>query len=135
MDSETPGHRIRARRDKLGITQYELGRLVGLTEQAINRIEVGTMPIAMIDHSYLLAIAAQLGTTMEYILHADLSSDQSTREEILRIHQLGVLRSDQERKDLDKLATQVLQRNKNAVPLSRADLLTLLEMMRDPDGY
>ena len=136
MDSETPGHRIRARRDKLGITQYELGRLVGLTEQAINRIEVGILPIAMFDDPYLPAIAAELGTTVDYILHGELHSERSTRDEMQRMRTEGLIRSHQELKGLDELAMGSLrQRNNFKIPLSRADLLALLEVMRGSDGY
>ena len=136
MDSETPGHRIRARRDKLGITQYELGRLVGLTEQAINKIEVGTMAVTMIDDSYLPTIADALGTSVDYIINGELHSERSTREETLRMRSEGLIWSDQELKGLSKTAMGLLRLRKHAnIPLSRAELLALIEVMRGADGY
>ena len=135
LENETPGHRIRQRRDQLGITQYELGRLVGLTEQAINKIEIGIMPVTMINDSYLPAIADALGTSVDYIMNGELHSERSTREEILRMREIGVIRSDQELKALDERVMRTPQRNEFDIPLSRAELLILLEIMRDTDGY
>lgn len=136
MEDETAGRRIRAERDKLGITQHELGRLVGLTEQAINKIEVGTMPVTMIDDSYLPAIADALGTTVNYIMNGELHSERSTREEMQRMRSEGLIWSDQELKGLNELAMGSLrQRNNFNIPLNRADLLALLEVIRGADGY
>ena len=93
------------------------------------------MPVTMIDDSYLPAIADALGTTVDYIMNGELHSERSTREEILRMREIGVIRSDQELKALDERVMRSPQRNEFDIPLSRAELLILLEIMRDTDGY
>ena len=135
MYEETPGLRIREKREQLGISQAQLASLVGLNPRAINRIEVGILRINMID-DYLPQIAAELKTTVDYIKDGELHSERSTREEMLRIRQEGLIRSDEELKRLDEFATQSLrQRNNARIPLSRAELLVLLEVIRGSDGY
>lgn len=136
MYEETPGKRIRAKRDQLGISQAELAHSVGLVEQAINRIEVGTIPINRLTDSELDDIATKLQTTTEYILHGGLHSERSTREELLKMRKEGIIHSDEELKRLDKLAAESIRLRNNArIPLSRDDLLNLLEVMRGADGY
>lgn len=136
MDNEIPGHRIRAKRDALRMSQAELGRLVGLTGRAINRIEAGLMPIAMIEDSYLPEIAGRLGITVEYIQGGELQSERSTRDELLRMRAESEIRSDDELRRLDELAAEsIRQRNNAKIPLNRAELLALLEVIRGTDGY
>ena len=133
---QTPGDRIRAKRLELGISQAKLAKLVGLTEREINKIEVGTRPIATIADSYLPKIAIHLGITAEHILSGELHSERSTREELLKMRREGVIRSEEELESLDKFAMgSIRQRNNAKIPLSRAELLMLLEVMRGADGY
>lgn len=136
MYDETPGHRIRAKRVQLGISQAKLGSLVGLTERAINSIEVGTMPTTMIDDSYLPRIAVELRMTMEQVLHGELRSEASTREELLRMREEGIICSDDELKRLDEFAMEsIRQRNNANIPPSRVELVALLEVIRGADGF
>ena len=135
MDNETPGHRIRAKRDELGISPAELGRSVGLTEQAITKIEVGIHSMGMVE-DYLPKIADRLGTTVEYIQSGELRSERATRDEMMRMRTEGLLRSDDELRRLDQLASgSIRQRNNANIPLNRAELLALLEVIRGTDGY
>ena len=135
MYEETPGLRIREKRDQLGISQAQLASLVGLNAKAINRIEVGTLPINMIV-DYLPQIAAELKTTVDYIKDGELRSERSTREELRRMREEGVIRSDEELKRLDELAAEsIRQRNKANIPLNRMELEYLLDVIRGTDGY
>ena len=94
MNSETPGNRIRARRVQLGITTAKLASLVGLAERAVNRIEVGMIPIAVIA-DYLPLIAAELGTTAEVLRDGELQSERATREELQIMRNEGIIQSDE----------------------------------------
>ena len=116
------------------MTQTKLAKLVGLTEESINRIEIGTMPISMIDDSYLPDIAIKLRTTVDYILNGELPSQRSTREELFVMVEEGVIRTVEELERLDKFAMEsIRQRNNANIPLSRNELLILLEVMRGSD--
>ena len=135
MYEETPGLRIREKRDQLGISQAQLASLVGLNAKAINRIEVGTLPINMIV-DYLPQIAAELKTTVDYIMDGELRSKRSIREELRRMREEGVIRSDEELTRLDELAAEsIRQRNKANIPLNRMELEYLLDVIRGTDGY
>jgi transcriptional regulator with XRE-family HTH domain len=57
--------RIRAAREKLGITQQELGRLCGFGVNQISRYETGTREPSAIG---LSKIAIALGVSMEYLI-------------------------------------------------------------------
>lgn len=132
MNSETPGNRIRTARIKLGITQKQLGRLVDLTEQNVNRIEVGLTPIAP---EYLRLIAAALGTTEEVLLRGELHAERVTREELLRMLDEGIIDSAGEFDKVFDLATNTIPKRSNAnIPLSRQELLNLIELIRGADG-
>lgn len=139
MYDKNPGKRIRAKRVQLGISQSELASLVGLSERTVNRIEVGLISInsiKMIDESCLTNIANALRTSTEYILHGELHSERSMREELQKMRKEGIFRSDEELKSLDKLAVEsIRQRNNANIPLNREELLVLLEVMRGADGY
>ena len=135
MHLDTPGRRIRAKRDEMGLGQVELARLVGLTEGAINKIEVGTMAIGIIGSARLQEIADKLKTTAEYIRHGEFRSETSTREELLKMRQEGMI-SDEELERLDKLAKESIRLRNNAkIPLNRNELVALLEVVRGADGY
>ncbi len=134
MDIETPGNRIRAARDKLGITPAKLASLVRLNERTINRVEVGITPIAIIA-DYLHLIAAELGTTEAALLHGELPSERATRAELQRMRNEGVVQSEDELETLFGLATDSIRKRSNAnIPLSRQDLLNLIEVIRGADG-
>lgn len=135
MNSETPGNRIRARRVQLGITTAKLASLVGLAERAVNRIEVGMIPIAVIA-DYLPLIAAELGTTAEVLRDGELQSERATREELQIMRNEGIIQSDEELEKLCELATETIRKRSNAnIPLNRDELLILIEVIRGADGY
>ena len=136
MQDETPGHRVRAKRMQLRISQVDLARRVGLTEQAINRIEVGNMPITMLEDPCLQNIAAELGTTTEYILQGEPKSERETREELYGMLKDGIIQNPEEFRRLDELAREsIRQRNNTNVPLKRLEIWALLEVIRGADGY
>ena len=135
MDSETPGSRIRAKRLALGITQEKLSSLVGLNVRTINRIEVNLTPIATIA-DYLHLIAAELGTTPEILRSGEVHSERITREALQSLRKDGTIRNDQELERLCGFAMEAIKKRSNAkVPLSRQDLLNLIEVIRGADGH
>ena len=135
MNAESPGNRIRARRVQHGITAAKLASLVGLTERAVNRIEVGIIPIRLIA-DYLPQIAAELGTTVEIILDGELQSERATREELQIMRKEGIIQSDAELEKLCEFATETIRKRNNAnIPLNREELLILIEVIRGADGY
>ena len=135
MDGETLGNRIRARRENLGITQAKLASLVGLTARAINQIEVGILTRSfMADH--LPRIAVELGTTTEVLLQGESQSERATSKELERMREEGIIRGAEELEGLRELSTESIRKRSNAnIPLSREELLILLEVMRGADGY
>ena len=141
MYGKAPGHRIRFLRDKCGLTEAELGRLVGLSERKINHIERGTESIANIDRSCLPRMAEVLNTTAVYILEGEiqgeLPSEQSTHYELMRMREEGLFHNDEEFHRLTDLAMHsIRQRNDENIPLSRSDLEYLLNVIiRGGDGY
>ena len=64
------GARVRARRDKLGITQNELARLTGVTFQAVSKWERGENAP---DISLLPALAGALRVSTDWLLGTELS--------------------------------------------------------------
>ena len=135
MDAETPGSRIRAKRVKLGMTQAKLARIVDLNESAVNRIELGTMPIEIIGIDRLRRIATALATTTEILLNGELQSEPETREELLRMRKDGIIRSDDELHRLNELAMGTIRQRNNAnIPLNRLELMNLIELLRGSDG-
>ena len=58
------GERVRVERLRLGISQRELGRRVGMSTSFISKLEFGTRPGAIA----LSCLANQLGVTMEYLV-------------------------------------------------------------------
>ena len=136
MHGKTPGLRIRHLRTQCGLTQSRLGSLVGLTERTINRIEVGIEPIERFQDSYLILIAKELGTTVESILEGNLPSEESTSGEIKKMWEEHLIWSEYELRSLEEVATVTLRQRNNAnIPLSRLDLMALLEAIRGSDGY
>ena len=135
MDGETLGNRIRARRENLGITQAKLASLVGLAARTINRIEVGIYTRSfMADHLPLIAV--ELGTTTEVLLQGESQSERATSEELERMRKEGIFRSAEELEGLRELSTESIRKRSNAnIPLSKGELLILLEVMRGADGY
>ena len=135
MDAETPGNRIRAKREQLAISQRKLAGLVGLNVSAINRIELGLISVSVIA-DYLHLIASELGTTVDTLKHGEHHSLRSTREELRRLRNEGFIRNDAELKLVDELATETIKKRRNAnIPLSREELLLLIEVMRGADGF
>ena len=134
-EEQAPGYRIRTKRCQIDMTQAELGNKVSLSEGAINRLEVGVMPITQIDDSELDTIAQTLGTTTQYLLHGELHSERATRDELNRLLLDNTI-DEAERNLLDEVAMTSIRKRSNAnIPLSRRDLLALLEVIRGADGY
>ena len=135
MDGDTLGNRIRARRENLGITQAKLASLVGLTTRAINQMEVGILTRSfMADHLPLIAI--ELETTTEVLLQGESQSERATSKELERMRKEGIFQSAEELEGLRELSTESIRKRSNAnIPLSREELLILLEVMRGADGY
>ena len=134
MEGETLGSRIRAKRVERDITQADLASLVGLSVQSVNRIEVGLIPQKMIA-DYIPMIASQLGTTEEVLMNGGLDSERATGEELRRMRKEGLIRGDEELDSVLELATQFIRkRSKVNIPLSRQELLNLIEVIRGADG-
>lgn len=64
--------RMRDLRTKLGKSQVELAKEVGVTQPAISAIELGEVANPAVDTAQL--IAAALGTTVEYLFPVDCNS-------------------------------------------------------------
>ena len=136
MGPQTPGARIRGIREQRRISQASLGEAVDLSARTINRIEAGTIPIGTVERSKLEKIAITLGVTAEHIIHGEMTSEQLTRNELLRMRREGLIRSDDELRRLEELAIQsIRQRNNARIPLTRVELLALAEVVRGTDGY
>ena len=134
MEGETLGSRIRARRVELGISQETLARKAGLTIQAINRIEADLIKISTIA-DYLPKITDALGTTTDSLIDGELNSQRLTRDELRRLRREGYIRSDSELNRYDEFAMEALKMRRNAnIPLSREELLFLIEVVRGSDG-
>ena len=134
MDGDTLGNRIRTKRESLRITRLKLAGLVGLSERAISQIETGILNQSFVA-DYLPAIAAELGTTVDELLVGELHSERQTKEQLKLLQKEGIIRSDDELKLLNELATVAIKKRSNAnIPLSREELLTLIEVMRGADG-
>ena len=72
---KTIGYQIRKYRAKKGITQEELGRLVGVTTQAVSKWERGGVP----DAELVPAVADALGVTMDMLFGRRRSSSPRGR--------------------------------------------------------
>ena len=136
MALDTPGGRIRAKRDALGFSQVDLAKQVDLTVGAINSIEVGTKPLALIGSERLQMIADRLKTTAEYIRNGELRSETSTYQDLREMRQEGIISDDEELERLRKLVHESMKQRNNAnVPLNRNELMALLEVLRGADGF
>ncbi len=134
MNHETLGSRIRAKRIEHGMSQERLAGEVGLTTQAINRIELGIIQAPMIA-DYLPKIAAELGVTVEALASGELRSEQETRRLLRRLKDKGVIRSGAELKAVEEVATETLKKRSNVnIPLNEEEILILIEVIRGADG-
>ena len=135
MDGKSLGNRIRARREQLGLAQAKLATLVGLTPRPINQIEVGILNKSFMA-DYLPKIATELETTTEVLLKGELQSKRATSEELERMRKEGIFRTDAELESVRDLSAESTKRlSKANIPLSRSELLTLLEVIRGAYGY
>ena len=136
MNQRTPGLRIGFLRDQRRISEAELGRLVGLQEQTIVSIERGTKPIEELTRSFVDRIAEVLGVSPDYILEENAPSEKETHEALLDLRKEGLIEDEDECLRLDELAIKTMRLRSNArIPLSRSELLRLLEVIRGSDGY
>lgn len=71
VDKVAFGARVRARRDKLGITGKQLAEAVGMKQQGVNNIEQGLVERPR----RLLELAKALQTTQEWLLYGDGPED------------------------------------------------------------
>ena len=84
---------------------------------------------------YIPKIAEVLETTEESLLNGELHSQRLTREELYQLRKEGIIRSDDELSLIEELATDTIKKRRNAnIPLSRDELLILIEVMRGADG-
>ena len=128
---ETPGERIRRIRESKGMTETELGAWCDLSAKGIRSIEAGTIPIE-IHTRYLKKVATALGESADYILYGDIHAEAETRREIWALREAGIIRDDDEMKELDKQALSAMKRTSDVrVPLSREALLVLLDLLRE----
>ncbi len=65
MASGTLGERLRAARRRLGMSQDELGAVVGVSQPAISRLEYGSSPP---ERDTIARLAAALGVAPEWLL-------------------------------------------------------------------
>lgn len=61
----TLGDRVRAKREALGLTQYEVAMKAGMRPEGVSRIETGKSPASLVS---LHKIAPVLGTTIDELL-------------------------------------------------------------------
>lgn len=67
----TLGDRVKSRREKAGLTQYELAMKAGMRPEAVSRIETGKSPASL---ASLHKIAPVLGTTIDELLKDESQS-------------------------------------------------------------
>ena len=87
-DSEI-GRRIRLRRMELGISQTDLGNVVGITFQQIQKYERGTNRIAA---TRLRQIAQKLEVPISFFLGPDLPDQHKTSEILKQLDSVSMLR-------------------------------------------
>jgi len=73
---DTIGDRIRQLRRRLGLTERDLGELVGVTMQHISRIEKGLSGPSL---DLLVRISQELGVTSDYLLTGVRITDETIR--------------------------------------------------------
>ena len=80
----TPGERIKKLRRSLGMTQEDLGKVIGVQKAAVQKYEKGT--VKNIKRENLIKLAKALGTTPEYILGWDMPNNvHPYNEELIEI--------------------------------------------------
>jgi transcriptional regulator with XRE-family HTH domain len=81
--AEAMGDRIRMHRARLRLSQTELGKLVGLSANAISQLEKGAMEPRAV---HLRALAQVLGVSADYLL--GLTRHAEPREEVPTVPEL-----------------------------------------------
>ena len=77
------GHKVKMRREKLGWTQTELAKAIGLTQNRISKIESGE--VTQLSFKNLRALARALGVSVDWMLGTWDDVDQAPkpkREEV-----------------------------------------------------
>ena len=87
-DSEI-GRLIRLRRMELGLSQTELGNVVGITFQQIQKYERGTNRVAA---SRLRHIAQKLDVPISFFLGPDLAASNTSSEILNQLDSISMLR-------------------------------------------
>ena len=129
-DEETKGRRIKRLREKLGMSQRDLGAAVDLSEDTISRIETDATLAA---GEFGKAIAKVLGVSELYLQHGDTHAERQTRRLIQSMKPSRGI-TDAEEVKLTLLSCDAIQyRNNLRVPLSEADLEGLLAVIRGGD--
>jgi transcriptional regulator with XRE-family HTH domain len=82
QEQETVGRQIRARREKLKLTQSALAAELGVTHQHVSRIETGQVSPSL---ELLVKLSRRLGVSTDYLL---------TGDDYLVVDLVGAIRSD-----------------------------------------
>ena len=99
------GQRIKNRRIELGLTQEELGKMVGYKSRTtVNKVELG---ISSLNETKIIAFAKALDTTPAYIM----GWDEPTKEENELIDLINQLNED-ETKELLSFVDYIISKRK-----------------------
>ncbi|MGA0558920.1 helix-turn-helix domain-containing protein [Larkinella sp. VNQ87] len=117
----TPGSQIRLLRQQKGYSQENMADMLGLSTTAYGDIERGKTDLTI---SRLNQIATALGTTAAQILSEEVSAQPELYPAEV-VHQVEVLKSEQERKDLEieKLRLEVAYWKRKAEDLALVDVV------------
>jgi transcriptional regulator with XRE-family HTH domain len=98
------GQRIKNRRIELGLTQEELGKMVGYKSRTtVNKVELG---ISSLNESKILAFAKALNTTPAYIMGWNEPTTKEENELISLINQLN----EEEIKELSNFVDYIISK-------------------------
>lgn len=86
MDLEAFGQRLRQARERAGLSQEELARLVGKDQTAISEYERGKRKITITD---LPPLANILNVSIDYFFEGELTADDYDRALLREFHQLS----------------------------------------------
>ncbi len=126
-DNEDIGKRIKRIREERSLTQERLGRLTGLSESTINRIETGATRFL---GDFRERIAGALDISEDYLQNGDSHAERETRKLIDELRsEFQITQSEEER--LQGMATEAIKfRNNARIPLSKLELQSLLMVIR-----
>ena len=127
---ETTGQRIERLREGCGLTQFELGERVDLSEHVIYRIEKDRVRIEN-SRDMLERLAVVLGVSADYILRGETSAERQTMALIDDKLMRGECTAEQAER-LKEMGTAEMRRRSNVrVPLSHFEIDVMLEAVRE----